>query len=166
VGYEAAKRDLRRAYDQRADFREAMADTAWKQLERARFREHLRPAAAVTLLEIGAGHGVSGQYFADEGLTVTCIDLSPELVERCRAKGLNARVMDFAALEFPPGSFDAVFGMNCLLHVPRGELDAVLRSIRDVLIPGGLFYWGQYGGHEFEGVWDGTSTSRSASSRA
>lgn len=55
--------------------------------------------------------------------------------------------------EFPAASFDAAFGMNCLLHVPRAELDAVLRSIREILVPGGIFYWGQYGGHEIEGTY-------------
>jgi SAM-dependent methyltransferase len=87
---------------------------------------------------------------------VACVDLSPELVERCRAKGLTAHVQDFADLDFPDGSFDAAFGMNCLLHVPRAELEGVLRSVRRVLTPGGLFYWGQYGRDKpFEGIYSG-----------
>jgi SAM-dependent methyltransferase len=151
--YETVKQDLQRAYDRRADVRDAMADQEWKQPERDRFRAALRRAGAASLLEIGAGHGVSGRFFAGEGLAVTCIDLSPELVERCRAKGLRAHVMDFAELAFPGASFDAAFAMNCLLHVPRAELDAVLGSIRRVLVPGGLFYWGQYGGHDYEGIY-------------
>jgi SAM-dependent methyltransferase len=150
--YESVKLDLRRAYDGRADVRDAMADEAWKQRERDRFRDALRRAGSASLLEIGAGHGVSGRFFAAEGFTVTCVDLSPELVDRCRAKGLTAHVMDFGELAFPDASFDAAFAMNCLLHVPRAELDPVLRSIHRVLAPGGLFYWGQYGGDEFEGV--------------
>jgi SAM-dependent methyltransferase len=155
--YEDVKTDLRAAYDADADARERMEDTAWKQAERTRFLAHLREAGAQTLLEIGAGHGVSGRFFADSGLAVTCTDLSPELVERCRAKGLDARVMDFSRLDFPDGAFDAVFGMNCLLHVPKAELPGVLTGIDRVLAPGGLFYWGQYGGQDFEGVWDADS---------
>jgi SAM-dependent methyltransferase len=153
MDYDSVKRNLRLAYDQQAADREAMDDPEWKQDERTRFLDLLRRAGAMTLLEVGAGHGVSGRYFADQGLSVTCIDLSPELVAWCRAKGLAARVMDFSALDFPAASFDAAFGMNCLLHVPRTELDAVLRSIREVLVPGGIFYWGQYGGHDFEGAY-------------
>jgi SAM-dependent methyltransferase len=153
--WETVKRDLREAYDRTASARDRMDDAAWKQPERKRFRLLLREIGAANLLEIGAGHGVSGRYFADQGLDVVCVDLSPELVERCRAKGLSARVMDFGTLEFPPGSFDAVFGMNCLLHVPSTDLDRVLRSVRRVLAPGGLFYWGQYGGRDLEEVWDG-----------
>jgi SAM-dependent methyltransferase len=154
MGYEAVKQDLRRAYDADADAREGMADTPWKAEERRRFADRLRAAGATRLLEIGAGHGVSGRYFADEGFDVTCVDLSPELVRHCLAKGLHAAVMDFSDLDFEDASFDAVFGMNCLLHVPGSELGRVLNEVRRVLAPGGLFYWGQYGGQDFEGVWE------------
>lgn len=153
--YEALKQDLRRAYDAEADSRESMDDTPWKAAERARFAAHLRDAGASRLLEVGAGHGAGGRYFAREGFAVTCVDLSPELVAHCRAKGLEAQVMDFADLAFEDAAFDAVFGMNCLLHVPKAALGRVLAEISRVLAPGGLFYWGQYGGAESEGVWDG-----------
>lgn len=148
----ALKRDLRRAYDAEADAREEMDDRSWKPGERSRFAAHLREGSR--LLEIGAGHGVSGRYFADEGFAVTCTDFSPALVEHCRAKGLDAQVMDFGDLAFADESFDAVFGMNCLLHVPRADLEGVLAEVRRVLVPGGHFYWGQYGGRDFEGVWE------------
>ncbi|WP_245680824.1 class I SAM-dependent methyltransferase [Glycomyces harbinensis] len=150
--YDAVKQDLRRAYDAEADKRERMDDRSWKPAERARFAAHLREGSR--LLEIGAGHGVSGRYFADAGHIVTCVDLSPALVGHCLAKGLDAHVMDFADLAFADESFDAVFGMNCLLHVPRTHLAGVLAEVRRVLVPGGRFYWGQYGGRDSEGVWE------------
>jgi SAM-dependent methyltransferase len=56
--------------------------------------------------------------------------------------------MDFLHLDFPAGSFDAVFAMNCLLHVPNADLPAVLAAIRAVLRPGGLFFLGVYGANE------------------
>lgn len=155
VDYTELKQDLRRSYDADADAREGMDDPEWKALERGRFAARLREAGASRLLEIGAGHGVSGRYFADEGFKVTCTDLSPELVAHCRTKGLDAEVMDFSALAFEDASFEAVFGMNCLLHVPKAELPGVLAEVRRVLAPGGLLYWGQYGGQDFEGVWEG-----------
>jgi len=67
------------------------------------------------------------------------------MVERCRAKGIDAYVMDFLHLDFPAGSFDAMFAMNCLLHVPNHDLPAVLAAVRAVLRPGGLFFVGVYG---------------------
>jgi SAM-dependent methyltransferase len=71
----------------------------------------------------------------------------------CEGKGLAARVMDLLDLDLPPGTFDAVYALNCLLHVPDGALPAVLRGIRAALKPGGLFYLGVYGGKDHEGVW-------------
>jgi SAM-dependent methyltransferase len=73
-------------------------------------------------LEIGAGTGNDGLYFQNNGLDVTCTDLSPDMVNLCREKGLKAYVMDFLSLDFPPGSFDAIYALNCLLHVPTREL--------------------------------------------
>jgi SAM-dependent methyltransferase len=65
---------------------------------------------------------------------------------RATQPGLDARVMDFSQLDFPAESFDAVYAMNCLLHVPNAELPAVLRSVARVIVPGGLFFLGVYGG--------------------
>jgi SAM-dependent methyltransferase len=75
-------------------------------------------------------------------------DLSAMMVERCRAKGIEAHVGDFLHLNLPSSSFDAVFAMNCLLHVPNHDLPAGLAAVRTVLRPGGLFFVGVYGGNE------------------
>ena len=75
------------------------------------------------------------------------------MVECCREKGLDAHVMDFMNLDFPAASFDAVWSMNCLLHVPNADMPPVLRSIARVLRPKGLFFLGVWGGTEVgEGV--------------
>ena len=60
--------------------------------------------------------------------------------------------MDVSDLDFPPEAFDAVYALNCLLHLPGRELPAAC-EIRTVLKPGGLFYLGVYGGKDHEGVW-------------
>ena len=76
------------------------------------------------------------------------------MIQLCRDKGLTALVMDVAELSFVDGSFDAVYSFNSLLHLPKAELPAVLREIRRVLVPGGLFYFGTYGGHDHEGIYE------------
>jgi SAM-dependent methyltransferase len=111
----------------------------------------LRAEGCSSLLEVGAGTGIHGKFFKDEGLDVVCTDLSPEHVRRCEQRGLTAYVMDFMSLDFGGRRFDAVFAMNCLLHVPSASLPAVLERISNVITPGGLFYLGQYGGYEWEG---------------
>ena len=134
---------LREAYDARAAWRDGQDKEPWKLAERQAFRERLAPGAR--LLEIGAGTGQDSAYFQEEGFAVVATDLSAVMVEHCRAKGIEAHVMDFLHLDFPAGSFDAVFALNCLLHVPNDDLPAVLAAIRAVLRPGGLFFVGVYG---------------------
>ncbi len=148
---EKVKADLRQAYDRNAPERDGYVLQDWKIEERRRFLARLRKENKSSLLEIGAGPGRDAQFFRDNGLEVVCTDLSPEMVRLCRAKGLTAHVMDFQELDFPPATFDTVFALNCLLHVPKAELPRVLESIRTVLKPGGLFYLGVWGGNDFEG---------------
>jgi SAM-dependent methyltransferase len=114
----------------------------------------LRRERVTTLLEVGAATGSDAAFFKAHGFEVVCVDLSPRMVERCRARGLTAHVMDVADLRFPPGSFGAVYAMNCLVHVPSSQLRVSLEGINRVVEPGGLFYLGLYGGREFEGVGD------------
>jgi SAM-dependent methyltransferase len=137
---------LRAAYDTRAAWRDGKPKDPWKVAERKAFRDRLAPGARV--LEIGAGTGQDSAYFRQEGLTAVATDLSPVNVELCRAKGVEAHVMDFLHLSFPAGSFAAVYAMNCLLHVPNRDLPGVLEAIRRVLRPGGLFFIGVYGAAE------------------
>ena len=144
---------LRMAYDRQSAERDANDLPPWKTVERDDFLNRLRAEGKQTLLEIGAGPGRFAAWFRDQGLDVTCTDLSPEMVALCRAKGLRAHVMDFLSLDFPPASFDAVFALNCLLHVPSADLERVLSAIHRLLRPGSLFYYGVYGGWSFEGNW-------------
>jgi SAM-dependent methyltransferase len=146
--YQQVRADLRLAYDSAADRRDRKDKQPWKLAERAAFLARLQQANSMRLLEIGAGTGQDSAFFASCGLDVVATDLSPAMVARCRAKGLDARVMDFSQPDFPPESFDAIYAMNCLLHVPNAELPAVLASIARVLRPGGLFFLGVYGGSE------------------
>src|SRR5262245_30530792 len=143
---------LRSAYDGSAAERDAGIKEDWKLAERQAFLERLRHEGCMRLLEVGAGTGQDSLYFKEHGVGVVATDLSAQMVARCRAKGLDAYVMDFLQLDFPPGSFDAGYAFNCLLHVSNADLPEVLAAIRKVLKLGGLFYAGLYGGEPFEGV--------------
>lgn len=106
------------------------------------------------VLDMGAGTGGSSLYLQEKGIQVTCIDLSPSMVESCRKKGLHALEMDFYHLDFPDNSFDGIWAMNTLLHVPKADLPGVLAEVKRVLKPDGLFYMGVYGGWNSEGIWE------------
>ncbi|MFI7598386.1 class I SAM-dependent methyltransferase [Actinoplanes sp. NPDC049681] len=152
MSYEEVVRSLRGIYDARAAEREAMTKYDWKLEERAAFLDRLRTTEARTLLEVGAGTGQDAEFFAAAGLRVTAIDISPAQIAYCRKKGLNAEVRHVLDLGFGPGTFDAVWSMNCLLHVPNADLPRALRAIRAVLTPGGLFFLGLWAGDGTEGV--------------
>ncbi len=136
---------LRAAYDRAVDYRDELEKTSWKLAERAAFLDRLRAEGRTRLVEIGAGTGQDSEFFAANGVEVLATDLSPESVERCRRKGLNARTMDLRQPDLPTGSFDAAYSVNCLLHVPNTELAAALAAVASLLRPGGLLFLGLYG---------------------
>lgn len=148
------KSALKQAYNNFAEHRERTEIEPWKWEERERFLGQVKQENRVTMLEIGAGTGRDSLYFQQQGLNVTAVDFSEEMVRLCKEKGLNAYLMDFHQLEFPSETFDAVFALNCLLHVPKAELEGVLEEIRRMLKPEGLFFFGVYGGQETEGIWE------------
>ncbi len=131
-----------------------MGESDWRWALAERFLELLAKEPAPKLLEIGAGVGYTSAWFAERGVEVIATDLSASQVELCRAKGLEAHVRDMYDLGFPDESFDAVWAMNCVHHVPADDFGGVLAGIRRVLRPGGLFYLGVWGGQDEAGVYD------------
>jgi len=152
--YKQLKSNLVNAYNQQAEQRNKSEIDEWKTAERGHFLSLLQEENKQKLLEIGAGHGRDSLFFQDQGLQVTCIDLSPKMVELCQQKGLDAHVMDMVCLDFRHNSFDAVYALNCFLHLPKDEFPVALENVRHVLHPTGLFYLGLYGGMDFAGPWE------------
>ena len=149
--------ELQNAYDANADERNSRSIQDWKAVERGHFLDELQRTKKGLLLEIGSGPGHDGKFFHDHGLQVVCTDLSPNMVAFCQAKGLEAHVMDVLSLNFPENHFDSVYSLNTLLHVPKADIETAFKKIRHVMQPGGLFYFGGYGGQDFEGVWENDS---------
>lgn len=154
---QALLQNLRTAYDGMVAEREGKTLYSWKAAERTRFLAMVQAEGKQTLLEIGAGTGRDSLFFQERGLTVTAMDLSSAMVVACRDKGVTAHVVRFDELDqhFAANSFEAIHAMNCLLHVPKEDIQPILQGIHKILTPNGLFYWGQYGGIDQEGVWEG-----------
>ncbi|UOQ43561.1 class I SAM-dependent methyltransferase [Halobacillus salinarum] len=142
------------AYDQQAAQRDRSTIQQWKIRERHFFLQNLLKENKRTLLEVGAGPGKDSLYFQKAGLDVFATDLSHEMIKLCRNKGLKSAQMSFDELSFPSATFDSVWALNCLLHVPKSQLHYVLLEIRRVLKEEGLFYMGVYGGIDHEGIWE------------
>jgi SAM-dependent methyltransferase len=143
---------LRSAYDGSATARNEEIKPQWKLDERSAFLGRLHDEGRRLLIEVGAGAGQDSAFFKDNRIDVVATDLSPKMVELCKAKGVDAHVMDFLGLTFAIASFDAAYSMNSLLHVPSADIAAALNAIHAVLKPGALFFLGTYGGISFEGV--------------
>ncbi|MGV1015185.1 MAG: class I SAM-dependent methyltransferase [Methyloceanibacter sp.] len=95
-----------------------------------------------SVLEVGVGTGLSLPCYGSH-LTITGIDLSPEMLEKAREKverhklanvaGLHE--MDASALNFPAESFDTVVAMYVMTVVP--EPARVMRELERVCASGG-----------------------------
>ena len=148
------KDQLKIAYNadaQRRDDNESTRE-AWKLSLRKQFANLVKSESIRIVLELGAGVGIDSAYFQSRGLDVLATDLSSEMVERCRKRGLNAKEIDLYDLAALGASFDAVYSLNVLLHVPRNDLEQVLGVIHDTLNPNGIFFYGVYGGVDEEKV--------------
>jgi SAM-dependent methyltransferase len=103
----------------------------------------LQPKPGERVLDLGCGDGVLTAKLAAAGARVIGVDASEAMVEAARARGLDARLMDGAALDLG-GGFDAVFS-NAALHWML-DPDAVIQGVARTLKPGGRFV-GEFGGH-------------------
>lgn len=63
------------------------------------------------------------------------------MIRYCKERGLTAQVMDFYNLDFDDNSFHAVYVLNCLLHVPKAEIHQVIKEVKRVIKPEGLYCW-------------------------
>lgn len=150
---ENIKSIIKKSYNNNAKLRDKNEIEPWKVQELNKVLSNIENKRPSTLLDIGAGAGLYGKYFKNNGLEVTCIDISSSMIKLCKEKGLNAYVMDFYNLKFEKNYFDVIWSLNTLLHVPKKSIEEVLKNIKRVLKPNGLFYLGLYGGDNFEGIW-------------
>jgi len=148
------KLNLKEAYNKQAGERDKNDMQQWKEEQRTKFTTLLKKENKVSLLELGAGPGRDSIFFMNAGFDVIATDLSSEMIKLCKAKGLNSFEMDFSDIHTLNETFDAVWALNCLLHVEKKNLPGVLKEIDSVLKPNGLFFMGVYGGQDSEGIWE------------
>ncbi len=96
----------------------------------------LAPVAGERILDLGCGNGTLTVELARRGAEVVGVDASAEMVVAAVASGVDATVVDGAALAFT-SEFDAVFS-NAALHWMT-DPDAVIAGVARALKPGGRF---------------------------
>lgn len=153
-GYDEIKDMLRRAYDRDVARRNARMPESWRTNLVDQLAIDLRERGLKRVIELGAGTGQLAQHLRDQGFEVLATDLSPDSVAAMRSRGLPADVVDFSALPYDDATFDAVFAMNSLLHVPKDHLHDVMGGIRRILRRGGLALLVVWGGRQVDGPID------------
>ena len=91
------------------------------------------------LLDVGCGTGGHTAAFAQRGWNVVGIDVSDDLLDRARSRGIEVVNADAASLPFPDQAFDAVVSM--WTHTDVDDFAAAVREARRVLRPAGSFVY-------------------------
>ena len=145
---------LVKTYGKYAYERASHSPDEFKVQERSEFLKLLKAEGRETLLEIGCGPGQDAQFFQSQGFQVLAVDNTPAMVKLTAEKGVPVQVLNCYDLDKINKHFDAVYTMNCLLHIPKRDIDQVLRLISGQLNENGLMYLGLWGDQDFEGVWE------------
>jgi SAM-dependent methyltransferase len=128
-------------YDLRAKSYAAASNRCDPSLERAQFLEGL--ATGARILDAGCGAGRDLAAFRAAGHVVTGLDPSAGMRRICRdrlGKDIPLRAERLQDVADPPGSWDGIWAMASLLHVPSAAHAAVIGRLHAALAPGGRLY--------------------------
>jgi ubiquinone/menaquinone biosynthesis C-methylase UbiE len=95
-----------------------------------------RYGAGADVLECGTGTGLLLERFSTFARSAKGIDLSPGMLERARARGLDVREASITAIPFDDESFDVTCAFKVLAHVP--DIGRALSEMARVTRPGGV----------------------------
>jgi len=102
-------------------------------------RPLLRGRGDLTVLDLGCGSGLAGPVLKPLAADLTGVDLSPEMVELSRGRGVYDRleVAEITAwLHKGGGNFDLIFSSDCLIYF--GDLTPILTAAAGRLKPDGV----------------------------
>jgi len=96
------------------------------------------------VLDLGCGSGRDAKTFSELGYRITGIDLSKKMIDvaKLNAPLAKFKCMDIRQLNFQNESFDGLWAVASLLHLPRRDVPGCLAECYRVLKTGGLIYVG------------------------
>jgi len=99
------------------------------------------PAGArLDILDIGCGTGLMGEGLRALKRTLTGVDLSPNMLEEARRRGVYDRLVEsdiVAFLDMQTDQFDLIVSTDVFIYI--GDLSKVFAGVRRALRTGGLF---------------------------
>lgn len=106
------------------------------------------------ILDFGCGSGRDTKYFLDKGYVVDAIDGSEELCKIASAyTGIEVKNSLFEELDARE-EYSGIWACASILHIPKEELQAILRKMMISVVDGGIIYASfKYG--DFEGFRNG-----------
>jgi len=105
------------------------------------FLRATRAGRAHRILSLGCGEGSIERRLAPHVGAIVGVDLSPVAIAQARAKSAGFPNLSFEiSAQVIPGEFDIVAAFAFLHHLDDVAIGRTLRSARDVLRPGGIFY--------------------------
>lgn len=136
---EAYKRKTTEAYNRYAT--EMAAKFAERTQEKAWLNHITHFSQSLTgrkIVDIGCGSGDHALFLQAAGYDVTCIDISEQMVNLCRSKGLNAQMGDIEKLSLPSKYFDGIWAATSILHVPKHKISNIVQRFSSALQPKGI----------------------------
>lgn len=125
----------------------------WRSHGTSHRREFLESCRTGRVLEVGCGLSMDGRFLSENGVDYQAVDLSIESLklatEHFRQNGLSRRFTnaDATRLPFRDGTFDLVFSIGVLHHVP--DTQAACREVGRVVRPGGTLRVMFYNRHSY-----------------
>lgn len=109
-------------------------------------RQHVGSLEGLKILDVGCGGGILAESMAQEGASVTGIDLAEKSLKVARLHGLESGIpVDYQLISAEdmaqrrPGEFDVVTCMEMLEHVP--DPGSTVRACAALVKPGGWVFF-------------------------
>jgi len=136
------------SYSGRIDGRkEAPEWELFQQVRRTHWQELFRIKPGQRVLDAGCGDGDYTVWARQAGARIWAFDLSPQMVDstRRRVTRNNLDVEELTvgtvtSINYPDNSFDVVFLLSVVAHVPDNARQRAVNEAARVLRPGGLLY--------------------------
>ncbi len=109
-----------------------------------------RYGAGRDVLEVGCGTGLVLLRIREFARTARGVDLSPGMLEKARARGLDVKLGSATELPFEANQFDVTCSFKVLAHVP--DIEQALAEMARVTRPGGTILAEFYNPYSLRGL--------------